>query len=162
MKVKNNTIDNLEENEFSLVTWDDSFATGILLIDNQHMELVRLTNELYNACRAGNAKACCAFKEIMSSMVDYVLFHFSTEQKLLERIHYPDYKLHKAQHDMLIKDILEAAKMYDEGKKFVPNHFVRTLKEWVFGHIAFYDKNYSLYVHDQKRKGLLTDAQLEA
>jgi len=162
MYVKNSSINSIPDKEYSLVSWDDSFATGILLIDNQHMELVRLTNELFDACRAGNDKAGSTFKETMSCMVDYVKFHFGTEQKLLERIQYPDYKHHKAQHDKLIKDILEAAKKFDEGKTFVPNHFVRTLKEWIFSHIAVYDKNYALYVHEQKRKGLLTDSQLEA
>ena len=161
MELKNELKNILLKKEYSLVSWDDSYATGILLIDNQHMELVRLTNELFDACRAGNTKAGSAFKDTMSCMVDYVRFHFSTEQELLERIHYPDYKLHKAQHEKLVKDILEAALKFSEGKSFVPNHFVRTLKEWVFGHIAVFDKNYALYVQDQKKKGLLTDSQLE-
>ena len=161
MQVKNKQLEELQNSEFTFITWDISYATGIPLIDSQHRELVNLTNQLYNACRGGNEKAGSAFKEAMSAMVEYVRFHFSTEQKLLERINYPDYKKHKMMHDTLIKDILEAAQNYHEGKKFVPNQFVRTLKEWVFGHIAVYDKNYSFYVHEQKRKGLLTDKQLE-
>jgi len=161
MKVKNNTINSLNDDDYSLVTWDDSFATGILLIDNQHMELVRITNELFNACLAGKDKAGSTFKEIMTHMVDYVRLHFSTEHELMERINYPDYKNHKTQHDMLIKQILEAADEFNKGNKFVPNFFVRTLKEWILSHVAVYDKDYALFVQDQKKKGLLTDAQIE-
>ena len=159
MKLKINSKNNLDDDAF--VTWEESYATNILLIDNQHKELVRLTNELFSACRNGCDLAGSVFKETVKNLVDYVHLHFSTEQELLQKIRYPDYKHHKMQHDKLIKDILEAVKSFNEGKKLVPNQFVRTLKEWVFGHIAVYDKNYALYVSEQKRKGLLNDAQLE-
>lgn len=140
-----------------LVSWGDKYATGIPLIDNQHRELVNLTNELYKACRGGNAAIGAAFKETMSRMVKYVSFHFSTELKLLEEIGYPDYREHKAEHTKLINDILEAAKDFDGGKKFVPFYFTSTLKDWVFGHIAVSDKKYAFFVREQKKKGLLKD-----
>ena len=155
MKIKDNDINKFQNSDYVLVAWDESYATKIPLIDSQHMELVKLTNQLFNACLAGNNAAGTAFKETMSRLVEYVRFHFTTELKLLERINYPEYKDHKLQHDTLVKKILEAVKDYGDGKKFVPNHFVRTLKEWVFGHIAIYDKKYSFYVLDQKKKGLL-------
>ena len=161
MKIKNNSISTLYDDDFSLVTWDDNYSTGILLIDNQHMELIRLTNELFDACRGGNDKAESVFKEIIPHMVDYASFHFKTEQELMERIQYPDCKNHLLQHDELIRDILAAAKDFDEGKKFVPNRFSRTLKTWILGHVAVYDKAYALFAQDQKRKGLLPASQLE-
>ena len=141
-----------------IVFWDNKLATGIELIDSQHMELVELTNKLYQACLSGDDGT--VFKEAMGRMVNYVRFHFGAEQQLLERIHYPDYPDHKRQHDTLVKQILDSVKAAGEGKSFVANNFVRTLKEWIFGHIALADKQYSLYVADQKRKGLLTDAQI--
>jgi hemerythrin len=141
-----------------IVTWDNKLATGIELIDSQHMELVELTNKLYQACISGDDGA--VFKEAMGRMVNYVRFHFGAEQQLLERIRYPDYADHKKQHDTLVKQILNTVKAAGEGKNFVANNFVRTLKEWIFGHIAFADRQYSLYVADQKRKGLLTDQMI--
>ena len=151
----------LRPNNQEIITWGEKYATGIGLIDEQHKELVNLTNKLYLACLSGGDKAVgVVFKEAMSRMVEYVRFHFSAEQTLLKQINYPDYKDHKQKHDTLIRDILDAAKEYDEGKKFVPHNFVRTLKDWVFGHIAVYDKQYSFFVIDQKRKGLLSDQQI--
>ena len=146
--------------DVSIVSWESSFATGIELIDDQHRQLVDLTNELYKACRAGNNALQTAFKESMGKMVAYVRYHFSAELELLQCIKYPDYSAHKKEHDDLIKKILEAAQDYDSGKKFIPNHFVRTLKDWVFGHIAVTDRLYSLYVADQKKKGLLSDQDI--
>ena len=144
-----------------IVIWEDKYATGIEMIDNQHRQLVELTNQLYLACLAGDEVLNTVFKDAMSRMVEYVRFHFSAELKLLSAINYPDYHNHKKMHDNLVNDILEAAKEYNEGRKFVPNNFVRTLKDWVFGHIAVYDKIYAAYVADQKWKGLLTEKMLK-
>jgi hemerythrin len=143
-----------------IVIWEDKYATGIELIDNQHKQLVELTNQLYLACLAGDEVTSTVFKDAMSRMVEYVRFHFSAELKLLNAINYPDYHNHKKMHDDLVHEILDAAKDYSGGKKFVANNFVRTLKDWIFGHIAVYDKIYAAYVADERRKGLITDKML--
>ena len=158
----NNKFDPVESaagtGNIQLVVWSELYAVGIELIDNQHRELVNLTNQLYKACMTSDEVLGTLFKESMHRMVEYVRFHFTAELELLARIKYPGYQTHKQQHDQLVKQILEAAKEFEEGKKFVPNNFVRTLKDWVFGHIAISDQQYAAYVRDQKHKGLLTDA----
>ncbi|MDR1840065.1 MAG: bacteriohemerythrin [Treponema sp.] len=144
-----------------IVVWDDKYATGVETLDNQHHQLVDLTNQLYIACLAGDDVLNTVFKDAMSRMVEYVRFHFSAELKLLKAIDYPDYDNHKKMHNDLIKEILLAAKDFDEGMKFVPNNFVRTLKDWVFGHIAVYDKLYRAYVTEMLSKGELTEKELK-
>jgi len=144
-----------------IVYWEDKYATGIELIDNQHRQLVELTNQLFLASFAGEEVLSTVFKDAMGRMVEYVRFHFTAELKLLNAIGYPDYHNHKKMHDDLVYEILDAAKEYDEGKKWVPNNFVRTLKDWIFGHIAVYDKIYAAYVADRRRKGDITEKMLK-
>ena len=161
MNIKTDQVNNLlNDGNKDIVIWGDSYATGIEQIDNQHKELVRLTNQLYHACLSGNEAIDTVFKTAMSSMVEYVRFHFTDELVLLKRINYPNYHEHKKEHDTLVMNILEASKEFNSGKKFVAHSFVRTLKDWVFSHIAFSDKLYAAYVNEQKSKGLLTDSQL--
>jgi len=148
------------ENAKQLVVWEDRYATGVEEVDEQHQRLVVLTNELYEACLTGNEEKEAMFKTAMSRMVDYVREHFAAELVILERINYPRFQEHKQQHATLVQNILEAVKEHDEGKPFVPNNFVRTLKDWVFGHIAIYDRLYADYVVDQKKKGLLSIQQI--
>ena len=147
-------------NEPDIVVWGEKYAIGIHLIDTQHKELFSLTNELFHACLDSDESLEGVFKETMERMVDYVRFHFGAEQELLQRIKYPDYPEHKRQHDVLVRDILETVKEYKEGKKFVPNQFVRTLRDWILGHIAYTDKLYAAYVVAQKQKGLLSDLEI--
>jgi hemerythrin len=144
-----------------IIIWNDKYSTGIQAIDNQHRQLVELTNQLYLACMAGEEVLYTVFKDAMSRMVEYVRFHFTAELKLLAAINFPDYHHHKKMHDDLVRDILEAAKEFNEGKKFVPNNFVRTLKDWIFGHIAVYDKIYAAFAAEQLRTGVLTDKELK-
>jgi len=147
------------ENE--TVVWDEKYATGIGLIDAQHKQLIVLTNQLYNACFADEKVLEDAFKKAMHQMVEYVRFHFIAELKLLDALKFPDYNNHKKKHDQLIQDILSAVKDYNDGKKLVPNHFVRTLKDWIFSHIAIYDKEYSAYFHHQIEKGVLSEQKIK-
>ena len=151
--VANDIINNIDHKK--IVVWSELYETGVAQIDKQHMELVDMTNELYEACLEG--KTAAAFKEAMSKMVEYVRFHFTEELKLLEQINFPQIAEHKQQHDTLVWDILEAVKEYNEGKKYTPNHFVRILKEWVFGHIAISDQSYAIFVAEQRQKGLLAE-----
>ena len=147
----------LNAGKTEIITWGEKYATGIELIDNQHKELVLLTNQLHKACNTGQEVIDTVFKEAMHKMVEYVRFHFGTEQELLEHIDYPSWKDHAKEHDKLVRDILEAAKDYEAGGKYTPYNFARILRNWVFGHIAHFDKLYSLYVVGEKKKGLLQD-----
>ena len=161
--MKNNTLqkqDLLSTAGNEIVTWGENFATGIEVIDNQHKELVNLTNALYQACLNPVTELESVFKDAMSRMVEYVHSHFSTEIQLLERIKYPDVQNHKKQHEQLVQKILGAVSDHGTGKKFVPNHFVRTLRDWIFGHIAVFDQAFGIYIKEQKSKGLLTDKDI--
>ena len=160
-KIKKQTIENLFSNQTEIVTWEDSYITGIELVDLQHKELVDITNQLFQACLSGNDKVAIVFKDTMAHMVEYVRYHFAVEQELMKRINYPNYYSHKMQHDHFVKEIISAAAEYNDGKKFAPNLFVRTLKDWVFSHIAYYDKSYAHYVNELRLKGFLPDQCIE-
>ncbi|MCL2440120.1 MAG: bacteriohemerythrin [Treponema sp.] len=157
----NNDQQEKKQEAAEVVLWDEKYATGIEVIDTQHKQLVELTNQLYVACIAKPDILQTVFKEAMHKMVEYVHFHFDAEIKLLKEINFPQLHEHKKMHDDLIKNILNAAKDYNEGKHFVPNHFVRTLKDWIFSHIAIHDKTYSFFVKEQLHNGKLTEQALK-
>ncbi|MDR0386805.1 MAG: bacteriohemerythrin [Treponema sp.] len=142
-------------NDDVLVEWDDRYSVNIQLIDDQHKELINLTNILYKGCLAGDETARAYFMETIRRTVEYVKYHFSAEEKMMENIKYPDIAQHKREHESFVKQILGDVEKFQEGKKFVPNVFVRYLKDWILTHIALEDKKYSAYIFDLKKKGLL-------
>ncbi|MDR0554327.1 MAG: bacteriohemerythrin [Treponema sp.] len=143
--------DSYDDND-KLVEWDDKYAIGIPLIDEQHKQLIQLTNDLYKACRDGTEAANAQFKEAIRGTVDYIKYHFSAEEKMLENIKYPELTAHKRQHESLVKSILVDVKNFEEGKKFVPNAFVRELKDWILTHIAVMDVRYAQYMKVTRHK----------
>ncbi|MDR0663637.1 MAG: bacteriohemerythrin [Spirochaetaceae bacterium] len=139
----------------TIVDWHERYSVGIPKIDEQHRELLRLTNELYAACLNDDAEAKEQFKNTIGSLVHYVSEHFSAEERLLQRVNYPKYAEHKAQHESFVKKMLEQVSSFREGKSFVPNNFVRYLRDWTLGHIAVSDKQYADYIFALKREGKL-------
>ena len=149
-----------QSNEAPFIAWTDSLAIGIELIDAQHKHLVVLTNELYKACMQGGNELDAVFKETMSRMVEYVRFHFGSEQEMLQRVKYPTLSEHKKLHEELIKTVLETTKEYGDKKRFVPNNFVRYLRDWIVGHIGHHDKMYAAYIADQLKRGLISNKDI--
>jgi hemerythrin len=139
----------------NLVEWDDQYLIGIPRIDEQHKKLIDMTNGLYLGCLKGDAAAEAYFLKTIHEAVDYVRFHFSTEEKILGRINYPDFTAHKKEHENFAREIIQQVQAFQQGKKFVPNIFVRYLRDWVLTHIAVSDKLYAKYLLDMKKQGLL-------
>ena len=146
------------ENKRLLVEWNSRYAVHIPLIDEQHKKLIDLTNQLYDACLVSGPKADAAFKSAAHSVADYTRYHFSAEEKMLAILGYPDLVGHKKEHEILIKGVLENVRHFEEGKKFVPNAFARTIKDWILTHIAHVDKQYSIYILALKKEGKLPAA----
>lgn len=129
----------------SFVEWDVKYSVGIKEIDEQHKRLLEITNNLFNACTQGKDVANAEFKDAIKDAVNYVKTHFAFEEDLLTKNNYPELKRHKLEHEAFVKKILEEAKNFETGKQFVPNNFVRFLRDWTLEHIAVSDKKYALF-----------------
>jgi hemerythrin len=145
----------MEVSDEHFVVWEGRYALGIPIIDAQHKELLNLTNELYTACLQGDSSARLSFREAVHSTVEYVHKHFSAEERIFENINYPKIAEHKKEHAGFIKRILEDVKNFESGKTFVPNIFVRFLRDWALAHIAVSDKEYAEYIMRLKKEGKL-------
>jgi hemerythrin len=140
-------------NKSVFIEWDQRYSVGIPKIDDQHKELVRLTNELYDSCMLDDEAMTAQFKSTLSSLVHYVTEHFGAEERLLQRVGYPHYAEHKKEHESFVKKMLDDMKLFRDGKAFVPNNFVRFLRDWTLSHIAVSDKQYSEFLFSLKKQG---------
>jgi hemerythrin len=140
------------------VVWDERYTTGIQLLDDQHKELIRFTDELFSNCSAGDVRANEAFKKTAHAAVEYVKKHFSAEEKIFENIKYPLAAEHKKQHGAFVKRVLEDVQKFEDGGNFVPLAFARFLREWILTHIAVHDKQYADFIQNLKRRGLLNSS----
>jgi len=72
--------------ERTVVQWQNSYSVNVKLIDQQHQELIKMTNKLFASCLAGQQSSKSTFLEIIKAAIDYTGYHFSTEERIMERI----------------------------------------------------------------------------
>lgn len=125
-----------------LITWSNTLACGIKIIDDQHKGLVDLVNEMYNHVIGDESRENEYFNRVIQEAVQYIKVHFATEEKILKAVKFPGYAEHKKAHDGFILTVVENIKDYKSGKRISISSFTKYLKEWILSHIAVMDKNY--------------------
>jgi hemerythrin len=120
--------------------WTPYLAVGINTIDNQHKELFDRFNRLMDAIAYGDAKEELA--SIIVFLGDYVVTHFGTEEKMMDRYSYPSSTAHKAQHAIFVRDFASAkSQLLTSGANIeLTADTVNKLAEWLVNHIGRVDK----------------------
>ena len=117
------------------IEWTEDLATGVDTIDNQHKELFQRINNLLEACTRGKGKE--EVKKVIGFLEDYVVTHFSEEEKYMVKFEYPETASHKKQHLEFMDNFLSLKKQFDEEGPGV--HIVvitnNLIVEWLKNHI---------------------------
>ncbi|GHV46523.1 hypothetical protein AGMMS49546_34690 [Spirochaetia bacterium] len=135
-----------------LVKWNDNLSVGNALIDSQHQELVRLTNELYAGTMLGGTAAKVHFMKAVQGVMAYVKEHFSAEEGLMQQVNYPEYAEHKRQHEDFVVELFNAVRKFDNEESLVAEGLVKYLMDWILEHIAGSDKKYMPYLADLNKE----------
>lgn len=137
----------IEGGLMALFIWDDSLATGIEAIDNQHKKLVSLVNQLHDAMRERKAKEVIG--GLFTELKDYTVYHFATEERAFKDYGYAAAAEHASSHKRLIDSLDELAQKEARGELAVSVDTLTFLIDWVKTHIMKEDK---LYVPTLKGK----------
>ncbi|MCL2025732.1 MAG: bacteriohemerythrin [Leptospirales bacterium] len=137
----------------AIVEWDDAYSIGIELIDEQHIKLIELTNKLYTSCALDQekTKSDTIFLDVIHEIIDYVTYHFTTEERAMRKNNYPGYKIHKQEHENFAKEVLAKVEEFNLRKINSSLSFVHYLKDWVLNHIAVNDKKMGAYLLEINR-----------
>lgn len=126
------------------IAWEDSYATGISIIDKQHMQLVDTLNVLVDAIDSESRHG--QIYDIILQLKDYAKYHFSTEEKLMQEYNYPAYDEHRMEHVTFVDQIT----LFDldtilatDGLVWEVLHFLR---QWLTTHILVVDKQFAASV----------------
>ncbi|TSK08926.1 MAG: bacteriohemerythrin [Geobacter sp.] len=133
------------------IEWTSDLAIGVDEIDNQHKEIFRRFDSLFEACGEGRGK-----EEVLKLLLfldDYVKEHFSAEERLQMRSGYPDYPAHKAAHQQFVADVEKLTREFrDEGATLpLVIQTNRTLSSWLIQHIKRVDTVFAGYLREQKK-----------
>lgn len=120
--------------------WKDSYRLGVERIDQQHMELFRMTEDLVNAVKAGAGVE--EYQKALGFLKDYVVYHFRDEEAYQASIHYDGMAAHKEEHRQFTQTVL------DYEKRLTGNGFdQKTMKDlagtvttWLIYHVVDTDQ----------------------
>lgn len=132
-----------------LLLWDDSYATGVAEIDEQHMILVHTLNEA-SVKLAGDA-GIEQLEQITQDLLAYALYHFETEEALMQEYGYEegaprDASIHLEQHRSFSAKVVAVRDSIKAGNPIAPADLLAFLNQWLVNHILNTDKRLGTYL----------------
>lgn len=126
--------------------WTTDLTVGVGMIDEQHKELINRMNAFFDSMKNGDKQQ--RVLEMISFLEDYVISHFSDEEKLQLSSGYPLYKEHKKLHTDFINDIKQMRKDIETTGFTVATASLMgsTLVSWLTLHIKKVDKGLGAHI----------------
>jgi hemerythrin len=135
----------------AIFEWKSEYDTGIAEIDNQHMVLVRLINELHELVN-GNFDKILA-KQIFIKLKNYAIFHFETEENLMVQYHYTEsnFEAHLSQHRQFESEFESVQNDFENITIDECNIILSYLTNWLTNHICKVDKRLAEFIYNQRQ-----------
>jgi hemerythrin-like metal-binding protein len=131
----------------ALFVWQEIYSVGVDQIDRQHQKLFEIGNRFHDAFAQREARPALA--AIFNELVEYTVYHFTDEERLMQEWGYPDFARHKANHEKLVGLVLGYKRQLESGAPDVEPHAMNFIKTWLNGHVLGMDRNYCGYANRQ-------------
>jgi hemerythrin-like metal-binding protein len=126
----------------SKILWHDSFSVGVQILDEHHQTLARLINRLSD-CPSGTEHSETVVDAI-SELVQYALYHFDHEERLMAAHDFPRLAKHREEHSQFCEVITETS--YGATLGIIDlQHLIDYLNRWWKNHILFEDMQFKPY-----------------
>lgn len=132
------------------IEWTDSLSVNVKEIDDQHKVLIGMINCLYDAMLENRGRE--VLTEIIFEMLQYVSYHFTTEERYMESYDYPDYEVHQREHLEFAAEVAELKSRVDKGALLLTQMPLNLLRDWLQNHILGTDMKYSEYFNTKGLK----------
>lgn len=133
------------------MAWQQSFNTGIRVIDDDHKMLFSIVNNLIEEVNEATEIEPREIESLFEALVNYVDTHFAREEQFLEQFGYPELDAHRDKHDALRQQIDGIANDYKSAPDSIDLEKVCVfLINWLSQHILKSDMDYVPYVTGNK------------
>jgi hemerythrin len=128
-----------------MIAWTPSLAVGIEEIDAQHKELFRAADAFLTSvenCTPAKVAALLAY------LRSYANTHFSEEEGWMREFSFPEFALHKAQHERFLRDLDQLAAVHrrHDGTGLEPMRVATWLGRWLIDHVSASDTRLAHFI----------------
>lgn len=96
-----------------LLEWTPDFSVGVEKLDDQHKQLLAISNTLAKCAAVSDPRSDARFRLALQELLEYATNHFRDEEQMLEQVGYvritDQYVEHSAFLDFLAEKMSEAA-----------------------------------------------------
>lgn len=135
-----------KEAQMPIFDWEPEFSVNIKIIDEQHKKLVETINMLHDAMKEGKGDDVLA--DIFNRLAEYTTTHFATEEHFMLAFSYPDYTIHKREHDFCFAKVSEFKRSFDKKEIGLSTELITFLIDWLHEHLLHMDKKYSKFFNE--------------
>lgn len=129
------------------IEWSDSMSTGVKVVDDDHKILLSLLNKLYKY--VNNKEKREVLGNALDKLVDYTVYHFDREEKIMQAGHYPNLQKHHNIHENLKAQVAKIAHQFNEQKEdVIAQELLEFLKDWLINHILKEDMAFRPFCED--------------
>jgi hemerythrin len=126
--------------------WTAALATSVGEIDDQHKELFDRVNNLLAAIDQNKGRQ--EMGKVIQFLTDYVVHHFGTEERYMQKFGYSSFQQHKAQHEQFVKNFLrlKGGLMSGGATPALTEELRQLAVDWLINHIMFSDRALGMYL----------------
>ena len=126
---------------YIFIRWSDAdYSVGIKTIDDQHKELIKYINQIYQSILDRNSKEVTP--DVLANLEDYARFHFGYEEKIFNQIGYEFAEEHIAEHRAFSEKIEQFKEGIAKGHNVIFS-ITNYLRDWLRTHIQKEDRKYA-------------------
>jgi len=129
--------------------WSDDLSTSVGEIDNQHKELIERINRLLAAFDRSTGRD--EMGKLIEFLTAYVVLHFKTEERSMQKYGYADFPQHKAQHETFVKAFgrVRDRLLADKTDPQLMEDTRQLVVDWLVNHIKLSDRALGLFLKNK-------------
>jgi hemerythrin len=124
----------------SFMVWtEEGYGTTVAACDAQHQELFNRVNALNTAVSDGGRPE---IGNRLDSLIEYVVEHFTDEERLMKENGYEDLANHQKVHADLVNTCADLQKKFHANEAEIDSSVMKFIKDWLDNHIPVVDRQY--------------------
>ncbi|MCG8046994.1 MAG: bacteriohemerythrin [Candidatus Thiodiazotropha endolucinida] len=133
------------------LTWRDDWYLGIDEIDQQHLHLVELINQVADSVMTQYSESNNdgGAMRLVLQLQEETRQHFRDEEAFMRNHEYPQVSSHHREHALLQAELSDLIREIEEGKRRLDIETLTSLKYWLIDHVIESDMDIARYMNSR-------------
>ena len=142
-----------------ILKWDEQYSIGVQIIDNHHKHLFMLLNKTYDS----NIKYVPTDElgALFDELINYTIYHFSKEERLMQETRFPDFQSHKIKHENFSQKVMEMNEYFHTGRNSLTLEVISFLNNWLLDHILLADVEFGRFLTIMGKNASQANGQIQ-